>query len=145
VHDGRRQSSPSPAPFGLGGSFALGGEALEQFSRRLVGLVLRHEFAAKSLGEQGWGQLADLPAGSGKSGFEAVGEGEEDFDAADDFGLFGEGRKGDSCRFQITAGNAFLACARFYEVFNLISYRLTAKSDFNVFGGDFLPVDSDPY
>ena len=84
------ESGCGPATFGLGGSPALGGEALEQLGRRLVGRVLRHEFAAKGLGEQGRGQLADLPAGGGETGFEAVGEGEEDFDAADDFGLFGE-------------------------------------------------------
>lgn len=66
----------------------LGGQALEQFGSRLVGRVLRHEFAAKGLGEQGRRQLADLPAGGGETGFEAVGEGEKDFDAADDFGLF---------------------------------------------------------
>ncbi len=67
----------------------LGGQALEQFGRRLVGRVLWHQFAAKRLGEQGWRQLANLPAGGGKSGFKAVGEGEEEFDTADDFGLFG--------------------------------------------------------
>lgn len=83
-----KESGFGPAAFGFRSLGTLGGEALEQLGRRLVGRVLRHQLATKSLGEQGWGQLADLPAGGGETGFEAVGEGEEDFDAADDFGLF---------------------------------------------------------
>jgi hypothetical protein len=43
----------------------LGGEALEQFGCRLIGRVLRHQLTAKSLGEQGWCELADLLAGGG--------------------------------------------------------------------------------
>ncbi len=62
-------------------------EALEQFGGGLVGRVLRHQLAAEGFGQQRRGQAVDGGLGLGEAGFQAVGEGEEGFDAADDFGL----------------------------------------------------------
>lgn len=74
-----------PARSGLGGFVAAGGEAFEEFAGGFVVGGLRHEFAPEGLGEQGGDELPDLSAGSSDAGFEAAGEGEEGFCAADDF------------------------------------------------------------
>lgn len=77
----------SPAP-GLGRFAAAGAEAFEEFGRGFVGRVLGHKFTAEGLREQRRVQLPDLPAGRCVAGFDTVGEGEQGFDAADDFILF---------------------------------------------------------
>lgn len=64
---------------------------LQQLFRRFIVGILRHQFTAKGLGEEGRGQLVNLLAGGGVAGFEAIGENEKGFDAADDFVLLGEG------------------------------------------------------
>ena len=66
-------------------------DALEQHRGGLVVRVLGDQLAAEGLGEQGGRQALDLGAGGGVAGFEAVGVGEEGFDAADDFGLLRSG------------------------------------------------------
>jgi hypothetical protein len=75
-------------PHRLSGSFGL--DALQQFFCWFVVRVLRNQLAAKGLVEQRGGKTFDLLTGGGVAGFEAVGEGEEGFDTADDFVLFGE-------------------------------------------------------
>ena len=50
--------------------------------------VLGDKLAAEGLGEQGGCQPLDLGAGCGVAGFEAIGVGEERFDAADNLRLF---------------------------------------------------------
>jgi len=70
-------------------------EALEQFGGGFVVRVLRHQFAAESLGQQRGGQPVNGGLCLVETGFEAVGEGEEGFDSADDFLLllYGRNRK----------------------------------------------------
>ncbi len=65
----------------------------ELFSGFVAG-VLGDEVAAEGFGEEGGGELVHLGLGFGVAGFDLVGEGEEGFDTADDFVLFGEGRNG---------------------------------------------------
>ncbi len=79
------------APLGSGCAFrrlsARGADALQQHGGGFVVGVLRHQLAAEGLGEQCGRQAFDLGAGGGVAGFEAVGVGEQGFDAADDFVL----------------------------------------------------------
>jgi hypothetical protein len=46
---------------------------------------LGHEFAPEGFGEQGGGEAIEVGAGGGVAGFEAIGVGEEGFNAANDF------------------------------------------------------------
>ena len=78
-------------------------DAFEQLGGGFVGAVFGagefgfggNEFAAKGFGEDGLGEGVDAFAGGFHAGFDAVGEGEELVDAADDFFLFGDGWKRD--------------------------------------------------
>ncbi len=67
---------------------AAGGEALQQGGGRFVVRVLRHQFAAEGLGQQRRRQALGRGAGRREPGFQAVGEREQGFYAADDFMLF---------------------------------------------------------
>ena len=78
-----------PGPGGL--VRAGGADAFEQDAGGFVVGVLRHQFAAEGLGEQGRREAFDLGAGGDVAGLNAVGEGEQGFDAADDLGLFIKG------------------------------------------------------
>ncbi|KXJ32877.1 hypothetical protein AX284_10505 [Pseudomonas sp. HUK17] len=73
---------------GLGRGGALGLDAFQQHAGRFVIRVLGHQFAAEGFGEDALGQTINAHLGGFDTGFELVGEGEELFDAADDFGLF---------------------------------------------------------
>ena len=75
--------------FGLAGGW-LAAEALEECRRRFVVGVLGDEFAAEGFGEGGGGEALDGLLRGGEAGFDPVGEGEQVFDTADDFLLFGE-------------------------------------------------------
>lgn len=62
-----------------------GFQSFQRRARRFVVGALGDEFAAEGFGEGGGGQtLHRFPRG-GEAGFDPVGEGEEVFDAADDF------------------------------------------------------------
>ena len=76
---------------GLGGGLA--GDAFQKKGCWLVGWVLGDQLTTKGFCQGGGGQtLHRFPRG-GETGFDPVGEGEQGFDAADDFLLFGEGGK----------------------------------------------------
>ena len=62
-----------------------GADAFQQHGGGFVVRVLRYQLATEGLGEQRGRQALDLGAGGGVAGFEAVGVGEQGFDAADDF------------------------------------------------------------
>jgi len=96
------------AAFGCRGGRG-GGQAFEQFARRFVVRVLRHQFAAEGLGQQGRGQALGGGLCGLQTGFEAVGEGEQGFDAADDFGLFVCGRDRKFKSTTLRQGNVDLA------------------------------------
>ena len=81
-------SGTSPSTLGLRRSGALGLDALQQHAGRFVVRVLRHQLAAERLGKDALGQAVDARLSGFDASFELVGEGEELFDAADDFGLF---------------------------------------------------------
>lgn len=82
-------SNAFAAAFGFWRGSALGLDALEQDAGRFVGRVLGHELAAEGLGQDALGQRIDASAGIGQASFELVGEGEEPFDAANNFRLLG--------------------------------------------------------
>ncbi len=63
-------------------------DACEQHAGRFVVGVLRHQFATEGFGQDALGQVVDTAFGRDDLGFELVSEGEELYDAADDFGLF---------------------------------------------------------
>lgn len=65
------------AAFGVVGTGAAGGQALQQLARRFVGRVLLHQFAAECLGQQRQGQLFGSGLRRSQPGFEAAGEGEQ--------------------------------------------------------------------
>jgi hypothetical protein len=65
----------------------------QQHACRFVARILGHQFATEGLGEEGWGEAIDDLAGGCEAGFELVGEGEEGFDAIDNFFLLGSTRK----------------------------------------------------
>ena len=71
------------------GGFRLAGrpDPLQQNARGFVVRVLGNELAAEGLGQQGWGEAIDDLAGGCEAGFELVGEGEEGFNAVNNFVL----------------------------------------------------------
>ena len=85
------------------------GQAREFFSAgRLVGRVLRDQLAAESLGEQRWRELPDALARARVARLETVDEGEQRFDAADDFVLFVGAREWQQKRFDCAEKNVRL-------------------------------------
>ena len=76
------------------GALCFGGwlavEASQQHTSRFVVGVLGDEFAAEGFGEGGGGEALDGLLRGGEAAFDPVGEGEQVFDTADDFGLFEE-------------------------------------------------------
>ena len=78
----------APTPSHCRCRIALGAQTFQQDAGRLIVRVLRHQFTAKGFGEDGGGEFVDAGAGCGVLRLHLVGQGEQGFDAADDFGLF---------------------------------------------------------
>ena len=62
-------------------------QALEQLAGWFVVRVLWHQFATEGFGQKSRGHALGGGLGRLKAGFEAVGEGEQNFDTAEDLGL----------------------------------------------------------
>ena len=99
-HSCRRRLAPSLCRWLLR---PRGADAFQQHGGGFVVRVLRHQLAAEGLGEQRGRQAFDLGAGGGVAGFEAVGIGEQGFDAADDFVLFIDTRQFEFERCELLA------------------------------------------
>lgn len=63
----------------------MGRKPFQQLASGLVVRVLRYKLATECLGQQGWGQAIGGGLGGLQASLQAVGIGEEEFNAADDF------------------------------------------------------------
>ena len=68
----------------------LAAEADEKSGGRFVVWILGNQFTSKCLCQNGWSEALNRFLRHREAGFDPVGEGEQGFDPADDFLLFGE-------------------------------------------------------